>query len=722
MLKLQKSSIVVGILLTIAWTAKADVPASHFEPQVAMLCPSKGDQTYHSQYMLESGHWTTDLNHKVSCYRDKLDILEYCKKIYPKHDIRNIVESSNYVKISNWCKVGHAKCKHTDWVKPYRCLEGPFQSDALLVPEHCVFDHIHNQSKCWEYERWNQTAAQSCSERDLSLRSFAMLLPCGISLFAGVEFVCCPMKDKLQTKEAILSPLALNKFGQYSGAEDLEDLDDEDDSNDEDDAEEMKKPKDNKLPDDDDVDDDEDDDDDDDDDEADDSSYDSYENIVSPSSSPQSSTTTPTPTVPTKSHTTTRVPTPDPYFTHFEPKDEHHAFKEALQRLEEMHREKVTKVMKDWSDLEERYQDMRTKAPGVAEDFKQKMTLRFQQTVQSLEEEGNAEKHQLIAMHQQRVAARINQHKKDAMSCYIQALNDVSPNTHKVQKCLQKLLRALHKDRHHTIAHYKHLLSTNLDLATKERPMTLEHLVDIDHTINQSLTMLQRHPSLNAKIAELMADYMQALRSKDETPGSLMSLTREAEEAILDKYKAQVVAMQEDKERERFLEKQRKEVHKAEREELRAEKARAKAAIEAEGRNSDSVATNIPPAIPAIDLAVPAKPEAHGLSHHEMIQPAYAMTHDLSIGEPSYRRHDVTHGPMTSDNKGVYVTVVFAGVAVMAAVFIAMTVLKRRSARSPQNLGFIEVDQAATPEERHVANMQINGYENPTYKYFEIKE
>jgi len=26
------------------------------------------------------------------------------------------------------------------------CLStvGPFQSDALLVPEHCVFDHVHN--------------------------------------------------------------------------------------------------------------------------------------------------------------------------------------------------------------------------------------------------------------------------------------------------------------------------------------------------------------------------------------------------------------------------------------------------------------------------------------------------------------------------------------------------------------------------------------------------
>ena len=74
--------------------------------------------------------------------------------------------------------------------------EGPFQSDALLVPENCLFDHIHNQTKCWQFGRWNVTAQQSCLERDLSLRSFAMLLPCGISLFSGVEFVCCPKHFK----------------------------------------------------------------------------------------------------------------------------------------------------------------------------------------------------------------------------------------------------------------------------------------------------------------------------------------------------------------------------------------------------------------------------------------------------------------------------------------------------------------------------------------------
>ena len=44
----------------------------------------------------------------------------------------------------------------------------------------------------------------------------------------------------------------------------------------------------------------------------------------------------------------------------------------------------ILKVMKDWSDLEERYQDMRAEDPTSAEDFKKQMTERFQKTVQVL--------------------------------------------------------------------------------------------------------------------------------------------------------------------------------------------------------------------------------------------------------------------------------------------------------------------------------------------------
>uniref|UniRef100_A0A182VIT7 E1 domain-containing protein n=1 Tax=Anopheles merus TaxID=30066 RepID=A0A182VIT7_ANOME len=120
--------------------------------------------------------------------------------VYPGRDITNIVESSHYQKIGGWCRQGAlnaAKCKGAQrWIKPFRCLEGPFQSDALLVPEGCLFDHIHNASRCWPFVRWNQTGAAACQDRNMQMRSFAMLLPCGISLFSGVEFVCCPKHFK----------------------------------------------------------------------------------------------------------------------------------------------------------------------------------------------------------------------------------------------------------------------------------------------------------------------------------------------------------------------------------------------------------------------------------------------------------------------------------------------------------------------------------------------
>jgi len=72
---------------------------------------------------------------------------------------------------------------------------GPFQSDALLVPEHCVFDHVHNSRLCSSYAHWNRTALQSCNARGYQLQNFAILQPCGIDKFNGVEFVCCP-RDK----------------------------------------------------------------------------------------------------------------------------------------------------------------------------------------------------------------------------------------------------------------------------------------------------------------------------------------------------------------------------------------------------------------------------------------------------------------------------------------------------------------------------------------------
>lgn len=163
---------------------------SHFQPMIAIVCAGKN--RYHNQYLDENKRWISDPDPKATCFKDKLEILEYCRKVYPKRDIRNIVEYSKYMPIDNWCRVGQS-CGYRRFVKPYRCLEGPFQSDALLVPAYCLFDHIHNGSLCQSSDYWNKTATASCVEkRAMQLKSFGMLLPCGVGIFSGVEFVCCP--------------------------------------------------------------------------------------------------------------------------------------------------------------------------------------------------------------------------------------------------------------------------------------------------------------------------------------------------------------------------------------------------------------------------------------------------------------------------------------------------------------------------------------------------
>ncbi|TMW49937.1 hypothetical protein DOY81_004976 [Sarcophaga bullata] len=829
----------LGLMALMAISATQVQAASpRWEPQIAVLC--EAGQVYQPQYLSEEGRWVTDLNKKstaASCLRDKLDLLDYCKKAYPNRDITNIVESSHYQKIGGWCRQGALnanKCKGAHrWIKPFRCLEGPFQSDALLVPEGCLFDHIHNASRCWPFVRWNQTGAAACQERGMQMRSFAMLLPCGISLFSGVEFVCCPKHfktDEIRVKKTDLPVLPPAEITNPI-SDDLDDIssDDNDSNYSKDNADDV-----------DDTDDDEDDllaDDEEDEMAADeaaatgddanaeyDSVEDNYEEDASDNYDQQGSSSGAKPSSSKSSSSlslsaaakedqkslavvdgvggngnsksnggvgggdlpmppTTGQPTPDPYFTHFDPHYEHQSYKEAQQRLEESHREKVTRVMKDWSDLEEKYQDMRLADPKAAQSFKQRMTARFQTSVQALEEEGNAEKHQLAAMHQQRVLAHINQRKREAMTCYTQALTEQPPNAHHVEKCLQKLLRALHKDRAHALAHYRHLLNSGgaggLEAAASERPRTLERLIDIDRAVNQSMTMLKRYPELSNKISQLMNDYILALRSKDDIPGSSLGMSEEAEAAILDKYRVEIERKVAEKERLRLAEKQRKEQRAAEREKLREEKLRLEAKkvddmVKAEQQDSGATFTSEESKTSKIDdvLVDPTKiahsdkelnaeeyleatlstktqtilptvddeavqravEDVAAAVAHQEAEPAvqHFMSHDLGHRESSFSlRREFSHSSAHANNKegrNVYFTLSFAGVALVAAIFVGIAVAKWRTARSPHAQGFIEVDQNATahhpvvPEEKIVPSMQINGYENPTYKYFEVKE
>ena len=60
------------------------------------------------------------------------------------------------------------------------------------------------------------------------------------------------------------------------------------------------------------------------------------------------------------------------------------------------------------------------------------------------------------------------------MECFTQSLTSPEQNPNKIRKCLEKLMRILHKDRHHTLTHYRHLLKVNPKQAGLEEEYTLQ--------------------------------------------------------------------------------------------------------------------------------------------------------------------------------------------------------------------------------------------------------
>lgn len=69
---------------------------------------------------------------------------------------------------------------------------GDFESEALLVPQHCIFDHEHDSNKCERPSVLKKTAGKDCEAQDMVLESTGMLVLCGTDMFRGVEYVCCP--------------------------------------------------------------------------------------------------------------------------------------------------------------------------------------------------------------------------------------------------------------------------------------------------------------------------------------------------------------------------------------------------------------------------------------------------------------------------------------------------------------------------------------------------
>ncbi|XP_076839344.1 amyloid beta (A4) precursor protein a isoform X2 [Brachyhypopomus gauderio] len=684
------------------------------EPQVAMFC---GKLNMHVN--VQTGKWELDPSGTKSCIGTKEGILQYCQEVYPELQITNVVEANQPVTIQNWCKKSRKQCRsHTHIVVPYRCLVGEFVSDALLVPDKCKFLHQERMDMCESHLHWHTVAKESCADHTMNLHDYGMLLPCGIDRFRGVEFVCCPVETEREVereaereveREADSAGVeeddsdvwwggADNDYSDNSMAREAEPVKqvEEEPTAAEDDIEEEEE---ETLENDQDGDGEEEEEEED---EEDDELIDERSDSEQTTSIAMTTTTTTT----TESvEEVVRVPTTSPsspdavdrYLETPADENEHAHFQKAKESLEAKHRERMSQVMREWEEAERQ-------SKSLPRADKKAVIQHFQEKVEALEQEAASERQQLVETHMARVEALLNDRRRQALENFLNALQADQPRPRHVFSLLKKYVRAEQKDRQHTLKHFEHVRVVDPKKAAQIRPQVLTHLRVIEERMNQSLGLLYKVPGVLEDIQE-QVELLQ--REQQEMSAQLASLQSDGRvsygnDALMPDLPDSTATL----------------------DLLPSEDTQhlgldGLGFIHPESFNQPNTQNHVEPvdARPVPDRGLPTSPVS-GLKPEDVPELRMEAEERHSAGYEVHHQKLVFFAEDVSSNKGAIIGLMVGGVVIATIIVITLVMLRKKQYTSIHH-GVIEVDAAITPEERHLSKMQQNGYENPTYKFFE---
>uniref|UniRef100_A0A3Q1AP87 Amyloid-beta A4 protein n=1 Tax=Amphiprion ocellaris TaxID=80972 RepID=A0A3Q1AP87_AMPOC len=728
------------------------------EPQVAMFC---GKLNMHIN--VQSGKWDPDPSGTKSCIGTKEGILQYCQEVYPELQITNVVEANQPVSIQNWCKKGRKQCRsHMHIVVPYRCLVGEFVSDALLVPDKCKFLHQERMDQCESHLHWHTVAKESCGDRTMNLHDYGMLLPCGIDRFRGVEFVCCPAEAERdadsteqdaddsdvwwggqeETKPSVVEEDEEEEVAEEDDEEEEEEedvLDNDQDGDGEEDEEVVEEEEEEEDEGDDIID-----------------TLDDNDDADEPTTNVAMTTTTTTTTESVEevvrdvcwanaetgpcramlprwyfdrqdgscaqfiyggcggnrnnfeseeyclSVCSSVIPTATPsspdavdhYLETPADENEHAHFQKAKESLEAKHRERMSQVMREWEEAER-------EAKNLPRADKKVVIQRFQEKVEALEQEAASERQQLVETHMARVEALLNDRRRLALESYLTALQQDPPRPRHVFSLLKKYVRAEQKDRQHTLKHFEHVRMVDPKKAAQIRPQVLTHLRVIEERMNQSLGLLYKVPG----VADDIQDQVELLqREQAEMAQQLANLQTDVRVSYGND------ALMPDQE-----------LGDGQTDLLPQEDTLALGGIgfiHPESFNQANTDNQIEP----VDSRPSLDRDCAFLSlakEGEAIPELRMETEDRQSTE--YEVHHqklVFFAEDVGSNKGAIIGLMVGGVVIATVIVITLVMLRKKQYTSIHH-GVIEVDAAVTPEERHLSKMQQNGYENPTYKFFE---
>lgn len=661
-----------------------DLASGHVEPRIALRCG------YKAQFVdLKTGAWTTDDSDELGGCDETLSrkqIFDVCKKVYAEREVTNYVDGNAEKTIDNWCPLTGGDCSESFTTIPIRCLFGQFESDALLVPKKCKFEHIHRDQKCLSPKELSAMASEDCQRQTMELHDYGVLLPCkeDFNRFEGVEFVCCPSpKPKTQAPSTESSHMETS-FSTATSA-----------------------PSEKPFPD-------------------------------------------------------------DEYFkqSSLDMKQEHSYYESARKRLQDKQDARLSRVMQQWQEAQRQYENLKTKDPKGAKVMQEAMLSRFDDTMASLEIDANKEHEQLRETHQQRLEATFLDRRLKTEQAYAETLKDANPKAKKILHALQKHLKAIQKDRQHRVNHFKHLRETDPEKADMVKQSLMHALNNMDIDVQQCIDMLRQLPDvyadLQGKVDELLMDsettqdhdFMDALATmiaEDPTEEAVITEPTppptESESVpvsvddILDyvqdivQQEPSTTMMPEPPVRETGRPEENtpmiiavqplelyslNEVDQPQELKFAEVVETVSVADTPKPQEEEDIveAVEILPAAPVVAaqpvVVAQQKPKPKAAA---MKQEGLHRNNQKSFKESSVKKVAISPNSTPAVAFGLACGVL----AVATVVVVAVVIVRKKTRRTPVNQGFAEIDPNMTVEQRHIASMQASGYENPTYKYFEMQ-
>uniref|UniRef100_A0A8C6Y1W3 Amyloid-beta A4 protein n=1 Tax=Naja naja TaxID=35670 RepID=A0A8C6Y1W3_NAJNA len=273
---------------------------------------------------------------------------------------------------------------------------------------------------------------------------------------------------------------------------------------------------------------------------------------------------------------------------------------------------------------------------------------------------------------------------------------------------LKKYVRAEQKDRQHTLKHFEHVRMVDPKKAAQIRSQVMTHLRVTYERMNQSLSLLYNVPAVAEEIQDEVDELLQKEQNySDDVLANMISEPRisygnDALMPSLTETKTTVERLPVDGE---FSLDDLQPWHPF--------------AVDSVPANTENEVEPVD-ARPAADRGLTTRPGS-GLTNVKTEE-----TSELKM-DAEYRHdsgYEVHHQKLVffaedvGSNKGAIIGLMVGGVVIATVIVITLVMLKKKQYTSIHH-GVVEVDAAVTPEERHLSKMQQNGYENPTYKFFE---